>query len=278
VQDLRTVIVLRRQLAEERPRARPWFKLPGKGRHLPVFRRGWHGLLRFPAQRLARLALLGIAAGLATVAAYHGTSPLVVVSGAALYLAGLDAIEPLSQEIDQSDRADSVPIERGVLHLRHIGVPAVVMLLVGLVGGGVALAVERSTRALDLGLILLLPAVWAGAAGAAVSVTMGAPEPFKDGQLLPPEMAGMKVAARTAWPLIVAVIGSLPVLAAQRADLDGNDGLLAAAQAAIAAMIVVAGTVAWVRFREPAKVWWKEFLEEGQNAAKERQSTKGTSR
>jgi hypothetical protein len=131
---------------------------------------------------------------------------------------------------------------------------------------------------LGLGLVLLLPAVWGGAAGAAVSVTMGAPEPFKDGQLLPPEMAGMKVAARTAWPLIVAVIGSLPVLAAQRADTTGHDGLLAAGQAAIAAMIVVAGTVAWVRFREPAKVWWKQFLEEGQNAAKERQSTRGTSR
>src|SRR4029453_5278654 len=51
VQDLRTVIVLRRQLAQDRPRNRPWLALPGRNRFV-VWRRGWHGLLRFPVARL----------------------------------------------------------------------------------------------------------------------------------------------------------------------------------------------------------------------------------
>src|SRR5438270_1824414 len=75
LQDLRTVIVLRRQLAQELPRQRPWIRLPravprqwltpagnaagfvnGAGRpartrHFPVWRRGWHGILRWPALR-----------------------------------------------------------------------------------------------------------------------------------------------------------------------------------------------------------------------------------
>ena len=64
--------------------------------------------------------------------------------------------------------------------------------------------------------MLFLPAAWCGAAGAIVSTAMWAPDPFKDGQLLPPEVAGMKLAFRTAWPLIVAIIGTLPVVAARR--------------------------------------------------------------
>src|SRR5262249_16729571 len=54
VQDLRTVIILRRQLALDAPRLRPWFRVPGRGR-FTSWRRTWHGLLRFPAVRVARV-------------------------------------------------------------------------------------------------------------------------------------------------------------------------------------------------------------------------------
>jgi hypothetical protein len=277
VQDLRTVIVLRRQLAQDRPRNRPWFRVPGRGRFV-VWRRGWHGLLRFPAVRYARMVVLAIAAGISLSAAYHGTTPLVAVGAIAAYLAGLDAIEPISQEIDQSDRTDSLPVDKGELLLRHAVVPAVVAAAVALVGALAAVAVNRTILSVELAAVLALPAAWCGAAGALVSTTMGAPDPYKDGQLLPPEVAGMKLALRTAWPIIVALIGSLPVVAARRAATTGNAPVPVAIQAAIGAMLVAGMTAAWLRFREPARAWWKQFQEEGQQAAKERQAAKQGSR
>ncbi len=273
VQDLRTVIVLRRQLAQDLPRNRPWFRVPGRGRFV-VWRRGWHGLLRFPAVRFLRLLVLGIAGGICMSAAYHGTTPLIVVAAVVAYLAGLDANEPLSQEIDQSDRSDALPIERGDLLLRHAAVPAVVAAVVGLIGAATAVAINRTTLSVELAGVLFLPAAWCGAAGAIISTAMSAPDPFKDGQLLPPEVAGMKLAFRTAWPLIVALIGTFPVVAARRAVVNGNEPVPVAAQASIAALLVAGLTVAWLRFREPARAWWKSFQEEGQQAAKERQAAK----
>jgi hypothetical protein len=273
VQDLRTVIVLRRQLAEDRPRSRPWFRLPGRGR-FTVWRRGWHGLLRFPAVRLARLVVLAAGAGIALSAAYHGTTPLIVVGALCTYLAGLDITEPLSQEIDQADRAESLPVDNGELLWRHAAVPAFGAALLGIVGAAVAVAINRTAISVELAAVLCLPAAWCGAAGAVISTAMGAPEPFKDGQLMPPEFAGMKLAFRTAWPMIVAIIGTLPVVAARRAHTNGMSPIPAAAQAGVAALLVAAMTVAWLRFREPAKAWWRRYMEEGQKAAKDRQAAK----
>jgi hypothetical protein len=48
----------------------------------------------------------------------------------------------------------------------------------------------------------------------------------------------------------------------------------AAAQAGVAALLVAAMTVAWLRFREPAKAWWRRYMEEGQQAARDRQAAK----
>jgi hypothetical protein len=84
----------------------------------------------------------------------------------------------------------------------------------------------------------------------------------------------MKLAFRTAWPLIVALVGTLPVVAARRAHVVGNEPLPAAVQAAIGALLVAGLTAAWLRFREPARAWWKSFQEEGQQAARDRQAAK----
>jgi hypothetical protein len=272
VQDLRTVIVLRRQLALDTPRLRPWFGIGRRGR-LTTWRRCWHGLLRFPLVRLGRMLLLTVLAGVALGYAYAGSAALVVPAALALFLVGLDAVEPLSQEIDHPDRNEQLPVDRGELLLRFVPASALALLLLApAVFGGMVL-VDASGTALTLAAIVALPAVWCGGAGAITSVTMGAPEPSQDGQLLPPEVAGMKIAFRTAWPMIVALVGTLPVLLARVvANRDGQP-IAAATQAVLLALFVIAMTVAWVRFREPAKAWWKGFIEEGQSAAKARQRT-----
>jgi hypothetical protein len=218
--------------------------------------------------------VLAAGAGAALSAAYHGTTPLIAVGALAAYLAGLDVIEPLAQEIDQPDHTDSYPMEKGDLLWRHAVVPAILAALLGLVGAAVAVALNRTSESVELAAVLFLPAAWCGAAGAIVSTAMGAPEPFKDGQLLPPEVAGMKLALRTAWPLIVALIGTLPVVAARRAHVNGSSPIPPAAQAGVAALLVAGLTVAWLRFREPAKAWWKRYMEEGQQAARDRQAAK----
>ncbi len=145
VQDLRTVVLLRRQLRGERPRSTPWIRLgraTGPVRPtMAVVQRGLRGLARYPASRLARMAATAVLAGLAVVAVLRGTTPAMLAVGVALYLLGLDAIEPLSQEIDHPDVADGVPRRRGWLLLRHLAAPIVALTpfaLIGAVTVGVA--------------------------------------------------------------------------------------------------------------------------------------------
>ena len=112
VQDLRTVVLLRRQLASERPRRRPWIRL-GRG-----------GLVSPPglAPRLAELPALAagtgrsgswrlaIAAGAATAAAWSGVTLLFVLPGLLLMVAALDLVEPLAQETDHPTRRELLPL------------------------------------------------------------------------------------------------------------------------------------------------------------------------
>ena len=114
LQDVRTVLVLRRQLAADRPRDRPWVRLGRGGRLLkPVGLRAWHGILRFPATRVARLLLLAGVAGAALRGTWSGTAPLVVAAGLATWLVGLDLVEPLAQEVDHPSRRELYPLHEG---------------------------------------------------------------------------------------------------------------------------------------------------------------------
>ena len=185
---------------------------------LPAWRRGWHGILRWPALRFARVAVLGAVAGLALVGVWRGTTPLVVVAGLALYVAGLDAVEPLAQEVDHPDRRDSYDLPPGSLHLRQLGAPAVLMVLVGGVGLAAALvATGGSATTAQVGGVLLVPAALAALGGAAVSVIKGPPPPLTPQQALIPEAAGARAMGRLLWPPLIAVLGVLPVLAAHSA-------------------------------------------------------------
>jgi hypothetical protein len=263
LQDIRTVIVLRRQLAMELPRVRPYLRarVPG-GRVFPVWGRGWRGVLRWPAARVGRLVVLGVVAGLSLRGVWSGTTPLIVVAGLALFVAGLDAVEPLAQETDHPERRDTVPLPAGELGMRHLPVPVVVMVLVGLPAALAAVVAAPSVLAVEVAAIALLPGALGAVGGATTSVVMGAPAQSDTWQLLPPEVSGMRLAARTAWPPLLAIIGVGPVLLARAAvDADFEPIPIEAGAAAFVA-VVFAFVVAWVRFREPAKAWWAAKLEE----------------
>jgi hypothetical protein len=260
LQDVRTVIVLRRQLAMELPRLRPWLPVRTRGTHrFPVWARGVRGVLRWPAARVARLVLLGVVAGLAARGAWNGTSPLIAVSGLALYLAALDAVEPLAQEIDHPTRRNSVPIEGGAVELRHIPVAVTAMMLVCLVAFAAAMLAGPSTAAAEIAAACVLPAAMGAVGGAVISVVGGAPSHSGGGDtwsLMPPEVAGMRLVYRTAWPPAMAILGIVPVLAARTAARHGAPAAPVALAAGAGVLVLFILVCVWVRERERVHTWW----------------------
>lgn len=274
LRDLRTVVVLRRQLAQEMPRQRPWLRLPRaltargpqeqRPRPLPVWRRGWHGILRFPGLRLGRLVVLGGLAGLAELGAWRGTTALVFAAGLAMYVAALDAVEPVAQEADHPDRRDGYGIEAGDLYLRQAGPSVLLMTLVALVGAGAAAAAGGGLRAFEVGAVMAVPAAAAAVGGALLSTVQGPPAVFSSSDsLMPPEVAGIRNLLRTVIPPLVPIVGVLPVLAARH---PGPHLGVVGATAAVLPEIVFAALLAgaWVRYQDRIRAWWRQSMQDAQ--------------
>jgi len=251
-QDLRTVVLLRRQLASERPRGRPWLPgLPGPlARRFPVFARDLRSVARWPNVRIARVLVIGAAVGLVARATWAGTTPLLLVAGLLAYVAALDAIEPLAQDIDHPGLLDSVPEVQGVVMVKHLAQPVLVMVGVGLVAIGTAYAVDPTTTVLRVGFPLLIPAALAGVSGAAITVASEATLDTSQEAIMPPEVAGPRLLFRTVWPPAVAVIGMLPLLAARAAVEQNRPPAPAVTTFAIPVVVLCMVVFGWVRFRQ----------------------------
>jgi hypothetical protein len=265
LQDLRAVILLRRRLAAEEPRARPWIRLgdggrrraaraaasgpadgkraagpaapgpagePGDGKRggllrgryrdgvsAAVRRRGLHSVLRWPVTRILRVGGLGVVAGFAAGGAWKGTTPLLVVAGAALFVAALDALEPLAQEMDHPTRRDSFPVLPGRLAAASLVVPAAVLAVATAVGVGVATAVLGVPAAPML--VAVIPATAAAVAGGTASLVL---EPVSAAELMSrypvPEAAGPVLVARLGFAPGLAMAGWLPLRAGRAALHD----------------------------------------------------------
>ncbi|MEO5680677.1 MAG: hypothetical protein ABIS47_13520, partial [Acidimicrobiales bacterium] len=308
--DVRTVLVLRRQLAQERPRSRPWVRIgrrplatgiPAAGANGPggtkpaglarskppvgatgaagpggtrppalkpparlVVRRSLLNLSRWPAGRLLRLVVLAGGAGMLCAGAWAGTKALIVPAGLCAYLAGLDAIEPLAQQLDHPDREETVPRAPGAVRALLLVVPMVALSLLGLVGILAAVAVGAPVvTALAVGLPAALATGVLACCGAAVSTIKG-PDVPTDAALLTPEIAGTRAIFRMGFPPLCGVLGMVPVLFGQAAAKRGLPPGGAAIQALLPLIGVVGGlTLAWVRFREELQ----GFLSEAGQAA-----------
>jgi len=255
LQDLRTVVLLRRQLSQEQSRPRPWVRLGSMahGRHV-VWRRDLRGLTRWPAVRLARLVVLGAVAGAALVGTWAGTTPLLVVAALALFLAALDALEPLAQDIDHPDLPSSTPAVPGELRIAHVPVPFIVMLLVATVGWATSVVMAAAGLlpmhlALTVGPVLILPAALLGLVGGLTSVVME-PGSGSSGMLLPAEIAGVKLVVRAIWSPALVVIGLTPLLIARGAFRHNlSPGSAAASGSVLPLMAGILG-LGWLRFRE----------------------------
>ena len=263
LQDLRTVIVLRRQLAMELPRLRPWVRIRVRGTgRTPVFTRGLRGLMRWPAARMARLGLLGVAAGLALRGAWAGTTPLVLVAGIAMFVAALDTIEPLAQEVDHPSRRDASPMEPAAIHLRHVPMGLVGQLLVAAIAMGVATVSGGGQIPSEVAAIVAVPLALGGVASALVSVLSGPASTSGTWSFAPPEAQGMRLAFRSAWPPVLATLGTLPVLAARAAIENGDPGPPAAMTAGLGIAIVFTLVCGWVRLRDDIGAYFSQAMEQ----------------
>lgn len=266
LQDIRTVVLLRRQLSQEHMRVKPWIKIPRLLRKDVVIGRGFRSMAHFPLRRVIRMKLLTMAGAATLVAAWRGTTPAIVVAGLLFFIVGLDAVEPLSQEVDQPDRTDALPVDRGLLMVKHLLVPALFMLPFLLAGVVVAYIAEPQANTFIYAFLIGIPALLGGVAGAAINAVSGAPDPAggaNQGLALPPEVAGMTTMVRAVWPTAISTISCTPVLAMRHGFENGVDMLgntLRAAGGVVILLILVGG---WVRQRDAIHIWFRNIQKAG---------------
>jgi hypothetical protein len=226
VQDLRTVILLRRQLASERPRRKPWFRLSGGS----IWRRDWQSFLRWPAVRVVRVVLIAVAAGGLAVGGFDLTPVLFALPGPLLFIAALDLIEPLAQESDHPTRRLLLPHPSAELLRTHLTAPAVAMAVVLALATVAAAAIGGNPGlALGVGAAVFLPLAAVLVCAAAVSATN---DPYEFA--LSPQISQVVTLA----PLVVTLIaGFLPLFVAWK--VEGGDGARVSAVLGIDFVLIV---------------------------------------
>ena len=261
LRDVRTVLVLQRQLSQDRPRSTPWIRLPLRGRsRLPVWRRGWRGVLRWRATRVLRVAVLGAVAGAAVAVAARGTWVLLVVAGAALWVAALDCTESLAQELDHPSLFESYPLDRGRLFIQHLPLPIVLALMPSATAVATAVLIDKPSLGPATFAVLAVSAAVTAACGATITIVKGPPPPFTPNDLLmPPEIAAIRKFQQLVFPLIVAGAGlvGLVVIAHTAGRPPSPTAPPPAGFSVFAASMVAMLTIAWLLSRDRLVAQWR---------------------
>ncbi len=216
LQDMRTVVLLHRQLSMEKSRSRPWIPLPTRRKvRRPAWRRGWHGYLRWPANRVVRVAVLLAATG-AVAYASRSTHLLIIVAGATLFVAALDFIEPFAAELDHPTALLTYGVSIRAVLLRNLAAPVAALVGVSLIGAGaLALATDHLTVVV---FACALSASLAALAGSALNVALGPPPASQlEMLLLMPDIYGLILLVRQGLPPALAIAGLAPIAVASTA-------------------------------------------------------------
>lgn len=259
MRDLRTVMLIRRQLHQEAARARPWLRTRRRGGRTVVVLRDWRALLRTPPSRAIRVLGLLAGAAAAAIGVWSGTPALIVIAGVCAFLAALEALEPLAQEVDRCTVLDLAPVDKGAVLVQHLVVPVVelVVLATGIAAATVPFASSPAPVAVAAVTAVVGPA--AAVAGAAINVLRDGSGPGADAieqLMLPPEAVGMRLVYKLALPPAVATAGFAPILVARQALERGADPGGAAFSVGVLVLLLAAAVVVWVRRREHLSAWW----------------------
>lgn len=279
LQDIRTVVLLRRQLGQESMRATPWWKVSRVGRLGAVPRRGLHSYTRFPLRRIIRMVMLASGASVGLVYAYRGTAPAIVISGLLLFVLGLEIVEPMSQEVDQPERNESFPVPRGHIMRLHLIMPAVMLIPFAIIGAVIAGVMQHSTSGAPAAIaILAIPITFGGACGAVINTVKGMPDPLGQSAerlYMPPEVSGMTTMIRSVWPPVVSILACVPVLLVRNAEETGFNPIGAAVRGAIGCTLLIILVVGWVHQRDVIHKWWSDVMEGGRAAQADRSRSEG---
>jgi len=251
LQDVRTVVLLRRQLSQENARLRPWIRIGRSKRKSfipPTWKRDWQSYLRFPLPRLIRMAMLGAIAGLSLGALWRGTIPMIIVAGLALYLVAYDASEPTAQEVDHPTRWESFPEAPGSLILQHVAAAFVVMTFISLIAAGAATLLVPFAVVWKLTLVMFVPVALAAAVSAMISTAQGAPD-MAGLAGLGPDVMGWLMIARLVIPPAITIVALLPLLSA---GSDPNAiNTTKVGNATVYSLFAVGGAILYLRTRKP---------------------------
>jgi len=274
MRDLRTVIVLRRQLNQERARTRPWLPTRRRGGRTLVVLRGWRSLDRIPLSRLLRLVGLGVAGALAARAAWTGATPLVIVAGIVAFIAALDAVEPLAQEVDHPAFTELAPVDSGDVLVRHLIVPVITMLLVSVVGLAAFAFTRPDAEGWAIAGVTAVAVALSGTAGAAISTVKDVRQSsdaaaVQTESLMPPEAAGTRILFQAIWPPAVATLGFVPMVLARHAATSGGttDPVKTALTWGIGVLVVTILVAGWVRFRQEIHTFFANAMEQQNSGA-----------
>jgi len=242
IQDLRAVILLRRQLASETPRSRPWLRLaPGDGPRHAIWQRDWQSFLRWPLVRVVRVCVLGALAGLALVGAWRGTTPLLLVASLALIVAAFDAVEPVGQEVDHPTRLSLLPVGAGDVIRRHLVAPVVMMAGVLIVAVATAIAAGAPGQCVAVLVVMVLPTAILTLCCAALSVTN---DPYA--YAFAPALGYFQ----TGLPVALVIIGAgAPALIARQAAHHGGSPVAAAVECELVVLVICRVVIAALRHR-----------------------------
>jgi hypothetical protein len=241
-QDLRAVILLRRQLASEIPRSHPWLRItPGDGRSRAIWQRDWQSFLRWPPVRVLRVCVLGAVAGLSLLGAWRGTTPLVLVASLALIVAAFDAVEPIGQEFDHPTLLSLLPVGARDVIRRHLVAPVVLMVAVWLIGVAAAIAAGAPGQLVGVLFVMAVPSAILSLCCAAVSVTN---DPYA--YAFSPGLGYLQ----TGGPVALMIIGvSAPALIARQAARHDSAPVGVAIACELVVLLICTGVIAWLGTR-----------------------------
>ncbi len=222
VQDVRTVMVLQRQLAQEHPRNRPIIRLKGKRRSFTrkgqpatgvMTRRCWHNLLRWPLFRFVRLLVMTALLSALLCGLWQWTAALVVPAGLLMWLMAIDLLEALAQEADHPSTLQSVPRVPGWTKVRLLVLPAMLLFILIAVAGVPAIMFGPAEAVAALFIPMVVSATVLAIGGGALVVTRhGAPT---GPGVQTPEVAGILTAWHAFLPPLLAIAGLAPLVVAK---------------------------------------------------------------
>lgn len=248
-QDIRSLLLLRRQLGFEMPRRNPWVTIRGGGQletRFPVAVRDARSYARWPTTRLVRVGGLAIVAGLALAAMWDGTTALIAVVGASMYLGAIEVIEPLNQELDHMGILELIPAVPGEVMVAHVVSATAAMTGLWALAGAVATAVTLDGQLGAATAVAAIPASAAAVVAAALSIKRFDSQTF----VAPVEVEGPRMLFRLLWPPGLTLAGALPVLVARNASTQGDPALGPTLNTAVAVVVAAMLGIIWIRRRD----------------------------